>query len=87
MRLPRITQLVREQAKFTHYEDGKLWYQVTWTGDGGHTDVSIFDFPIPVDDTGGGKFLPVDRAITFTRWMRKHLEYLHGALAEGVYDQ
>lgn len=98
MMLPRITQLMREQARFTHYEDGKLWYQILWNGEEDVTSeasgrvyqrqtVSIFDFPIPVDDAGGGKFLSSDRAIAFMRWIRRHLEYLNGALAEGVYDQ
>lgn len=86
MKLPRITQLVREQAGFTHYEDGKLWYQVTWSQDDGSWG-GIFDFPIPIDDAGGGKFLPIDRALTFMRWMRKHLEYLQSALEEGTEGQ
>lgn len=91
MKLPTIRELVHEQAKFTHYEDGKLWYQVIWTRvDPGKVIPEfggLFDFPIPIDDTEGSKFLSADRAITFMRWMRRHLEYLQGALAEGVYDQ
>jgi hypothetical protein len=86
MKLPRITQLVREQAKFTHYEEGNLWYQVGWNEDDG-TLGGFFDFPIPVEDASTGKFLSSDRAMFFMRWIRRHLEYLQGALAEGVYDQ
>ena len=86
MKLPRITQLVRELAKFTHYEEGKLWYQVIWTDDDGSWG-GLFDFPIPVEDAATGRFLSNDRAMIFMRWMRKHLEFLNGALAEEVYDQ
>lgn len=86
MKLPRITDLVREQARFTHYEDGKLWYQILWTEPNSSWG-GIFDFPIPVEDAIGGKFLSSDRAMILMRWIRRHLEYLHGALAEGVYDQ
>lgn len=86
MKLPRITQVAKGLAKFLRYQDGNLWYSVPWIEDDNSASHD-FEFPIPVDDAGGGEFLPVDKALTFMRWMRKHLEYLNGALAEGVYDQ
>lgn len=79
MKLPKIKQLVREQAKFTHYEEGKLWYQIIWTDDDGSWG-GLFDFPIPVDDAATGKFLSSDRGMILMRWIRKHLEYLNAAV-------
>ena len=79
-------QLVTRIASFQRYQDGNLWYRVLWE-EADSSATHYFEFPIPVDDTGGGEFLPQDKAMTFMRWIRKHLEYLHGALAEGVYDQ
>ncbi len=83
MKLPTITQLAREQARFTHFEDGCLWYEVMWfeTVDG-IPEEHLFDFPVPVNDTDGGRFLPVDRGLYFMRWMRKHLAMLTAAVTE-----
>ena len=87
MNLPTIKQLMREQARFTHYEDGKLWYQVLYSTDVRKKDVngdgynvpSVFDFPVPVDAAAGAKFLNSDRAVFFMHWMRKHIEFLQAA--------
>lgn len=86
MKLPTIKQLIREQAKFTHYEEGRLWYQVIWTNSDGSLG-GLFDFPIPVEDAATGRFLSSDRAMIFMRWIRQHIEFLGNALAEGVCDQ
>jgi hypothetical protein len=80
VKLPGIVELARGTARFVKFEDQHLWYSVLWSG-------GLFEFPIPVTDAGGGQFWPEDKALTFMRWIRKHLEYLHGALAEDVYDQ
>jgi hypothetical protein len=103
VRLPTIVQLVKEVAYFQKYQDGRLWYTISWSEvlcdiperivDGRRqlgligTQSHHFEFPIPIEDAGGGEFLPEDKALTFERWIRKHLEHLNGALAEGVYDQ
>ncbi len=98
MILPTIRQLIHEYAKFVRYQDGNLWYQIGWNGEedavspaSGQTykrqTVHFFDFPVPIDDTGEGSFGTMEKAIILMRWIRKHLEYLNGALAEGVYDQ
>lgn len=89
MKLPTIRDLIHDQAKFFKYQDGRLWYQIIWTEKEGPTAGTpfLFDFPIPVDDAGGGEFGTIEKPITLMRWIRKHLEYLNGALAEGVYDQ
>lgn len=85
MRLPKITDLVREQARFTHYEDGKLWYQIIYTGEDpqtGYPRPEIFDFPVPVDDAESGRFEKSDKSLFFMRWIRKHIEMLRSALEE-----
>lgn len=71
MKIPTIKEVMREQAKFVKYEDGKLWYQIIW-GD----NPALFDFPIPVDDAGGGSFGTSEKALTLMRWIRKHIEFL-----------
>lgn len=98
MKLPTIRDLIHDQAKFFKYQDGKLWYQIIWSGEEDaiseasglpykRKTVHLFDFPVPIDDAGGGEFGTIEKPITLMRWIRKHLEYLNGALAEGVYDQ
>lgn len=79
MNVPTIKDVMREQAKFVKYEDGKLWYQIIWTGE---DRAYLFDFPIPVTDAGGGSFTTVEKALTLMRWIRKHIEYLNGAVEE-----
>lgn len=81
MKLPRITQLVKNVAAFQRYQDGNLWYRIVWEEDD-HSSTHNFDFPIPIDDAGGGEFLPTDMGMTFMRWIRKHLEFLGTALKE-----
>lgn len=78
MKVPTVKQIVRNnQAKFVKYQDGNLWYQVICTDD--DNKVHLFDFPIPVNDAGDGAFLSSDKAITYMRWIRKHVDYLNEA--------
>lgn len=64
-----IKELVQNKSvRFTHYQFGDLWYI---TEDG-------FKFPVPVSDTGTGRFEATDRAIFFMRYIRKHLEVING---------
>jgi len=59
-----LTELVKgKKVRFTFYRDGALWYQ---TEDG-------FEFPVPITDTGSGIFKAEDTAISYMRWIRKHL--------------
>ncbi len=90
MKLPKITDLVKSEAKFIRYRDGELWYRVQYAqvleqeiglGLMGGVAIYNFDFPIPISDTGGGEFLPVDKGLIFMRWIRKHLEHLESAVA------
>lgn len=80
--IPRVKDLLHEQAKFVKYQDGRLWYQIVWTFedlDNGGRDRRpvIFDFPIPVDDAGGGEFGTIEKPITLMRWARKEIERLN----------
>lgn len=74
MKIPAIKDVMREQANFVRYEDGKLWYQIIYTER--NTQI-VWDFPIPVDDAGGGSFGTVEKALTLMRWVRKHIEFLN----------
>jgi len=91
MKLPTIRELIHEQAKFLKRQDGMIWYQIIWSrcveGVVEPKPSGLFNFPVPVDDAAGGEFGTVEKAVTLMRWIRKHLECLNGALAEGVYDQ
>jgi len=82
-----MTDLAREQATFVKYEDGKLWYQIIWVDDnhplgGPDGRTVLFDFPIDVNDAGGGAFGHVEKGLYLMRWIRKHLEYLKAAQSE-----
>lgn len=78
MIIPTIKQVMREYATFTRYEDNKLWYQISWLDNEDHPH--LFDFPVPVDDAGGGSFTSHERALTLMRWLRKHIEFLNEAV-------
>jgi hypothetical protein len=83
VKLPKIAEIAREQARFVKYEDGKLWYQVIWTehdANGAPVRPHLFDFPIDItkNDTGG-TFGNSERAVMFLRWIRQHLEFLREA--------
>lgn len=60
---------VTGRVRFSFYRNQALWYT---TDDG-------WQFPVPVSDTdnqqgGSATFLAEDKAITFMRWIRKHIE-------------
>jgi len=63
-------------AEFVCYRDGDLWYRITGPSDpnSGAKPQFIFDFPVPVADTGTGVFPAQIKAITLMRWVRKHFE-------------
>jgi len=74
MTIPDVKSLVTDGKRvvFARYQGNALWYRCE---DG-------FEFPVPIDDTGDGVFLPEDKALVFMRWIRKHVAYLNTALAE-----
>jgi hypothetical protein len=80
MKVPTVKQVVRNnQARFLKYENGNLWYYVLYSEDDDYNKPRQFDFPIPVADAGDGAFLSSDKAITYMRWIRKHIDYLNEA--------
>lgn len=60
-------------AEFVCYRDGDLWYRI-YAEKEKETGSSMFEFPIPIADTGTGIFPAQVKAITLMRWIRKHLE-------------
>ncbi len=67
-----LVNLVKEtEAEFVCYRDGDLWYKINGCQEGKDF---IFEFPVPVSDTGTGIFPASLKAITLMRWVRKHLE-------------
>ena len=58
-----------KQVFFRYYQHGQLWYQTECE----------FMFPVPIDDTGDGQFICIDKAIYFMRYIRKHIKYLEDA--------
>ena len=60
-----LTEMVKQKSvKFEFYRRGELWYS---------TDDN-FMFPVPIEDTGDGKFLASDKAILFMRYITKQLK-------------
>lgn len=52
-----------KKVKFIYLLNRQLWYRTN----------SGFEFPVPVEDTDGAKFLADDRAMVFMKWIRKHI--------------
>ena len=61
-----------KKVKFLFYSDKELWYS---TEDG-------FEFPIPINEAGTGRFLAEDKASLFMRWIRKHMEMIEKSKEE-----
>lgn len=67
-------------ARFVCYRDGELWYQVIYgpfsslVPERNDNYAIIFEFPVPVADTGNGIFESEMKAITLMRWIRKQYE-------------
>lgn len=93
MNIPEIKDLVASGnvVRFSRYHKNELWYDVCrksqWvdteaersvTGEYHYSD-SLFEFPVPIDDTGDGIFLAEDKAMLFMRYIRKHIAYLRTA--------
>ncbi len=79
MRMSLKTLIKNNFANFVCYRDGDLWYRIEVTGspEVAEREVAeriVFDFPIPVGDTGTGVFNSQVKAVTLMRWVRKHFE-------------
>lgn len=51
-------------AEFNHYKDGQLFYTIALTD-------TIYEFPIPVSDTGNGTFGRSEKGLLCMRWVRQ----------------
>jgi len=56
-----------KQVTFEYYKSGELWYK-TECG---------FIFPVPIEDTGDGKFLNKDKTMFFMRYIRKYIDKIN----------
>jgi hypothetical protein len=55
-----------KKVHFSWYRDGELWYK---TDDG-------FEFPVPISDVGNALLKDEDKAISFMRYIRKHIDFI-----------
>jgi len=60
--LPSLKDLLKGRVKFSHYQNGELWYFCE--------DYETFLFPVPISDTNEAKFLAEDKAMLFMRWIK-----------------
>lgn len=84
----KLSEIVKgTTAYFNCYRDGELWYKVVkQTGVEEKVDIecrttyefpkyeTIYEFPVPIADTGTGIFDSEMKPITLMRWIRKHLD-------------
>ncbi|CAN5694032.1 hypothetical protein BH10CYA1_BH10CYA1_04640 [soil metagenome] len=63
-------------ANFVCYRDGDLWYRIEVSGSPETSEQFVFDFPVPIGDTGTGVFNADVKAVTLMRWVRKHFEII-----------
>lgn len=81
-----VAQLVKNTtSEFVCYRDGDLWYRVISEPIQGivvggfvpqqHVGRAVlFEFPVPISDTGSGIFEHSHKSITLMRWIRKHYD-------------
>jgi len=69
----KLVDLIKDNVEFVRYQSGELWYRCA-----NHD----FEFPVPVSDTGEGVFLPEDKGVFFTRWIRPQLAIIEQGRAE-----
>jgi hypothetical protein len=73
---PTVKELVKgNTVRFLYYKCGELWYEVLSGLDIMPVEPP-FRFPVPVSDTGDGRFMREDKAIFFMRYIRQHVEHL-----------
>jgi hypothetical protein len=72
-----LTNLLKNTiAEFVCYRDGDLWYRISTPNscEPASSKECIFEFPVPISDTGTGIFDAKVKSITLMRWVRKHFE-------------
>lgn len=66
-----IVEIVKGRvAKYTHFQNGKLYYEV-------QLEDGKYNFPVDVmdrDEVGSAVFLPEDKASLFIRYIRKAIK-------------
>jgi hypothetical protein len=69
-----LKDLVRPElvARFRRYRKGELVYAIC--APLGKPEEDLFEFPVPVSDTGDGVFNAEERSMTLMRYIRKALE-------------
>ncbi|MCA9802827.1 MAG: hypothetical protein KC777_12720 [Cyanobacteria bacterium HKST-UBA02] len=67
------TLVKNTMAEFVCYRDGDLWYRIIANSETQASE-TLFEFPVPVSDTGTGIFPARIKAITLMRWVRRHFE-------------
>lgn len=76
-----VKDMVRDgkRVRFLFYRQKELWYE---TQDG-------FKFPVPVEDTGDGIFLPEDKAMLFMRYINKQIKLIKDerSIADGSHER
>ena len=67
MIIPNLKDEVKDgkKVKFIFYKENELWYETE----------SGFEFSVPIETTGSGKFLAEDRAMLFMKWIRNQINY------------
>jgi len=77
--IPRVLDLVKQSAlvRFVKFDGADLWYECL-VEDGSQDDglKSIWEFPVPLEDTPGATFLREDKPSFFMRWMRRYIGML-----------
>ena len=68
-----IKEMVKnKKVYFVYYKESEMWYRTE----------DNFLFPVPIVDAGTAKFLAEDKAMTFMRYIRKHLSFIASAKAK-----
>jgi hypothetical protein len=66
-----LTELVKgKYAHFIYYQDGNLFYCL---GDR-FEPTGNFNFPVPIADCGSARFMGMDKAIFYMKWIKSHLK-------------
>ena len=72
----RLKELINYNPVFLYYRQGEMWYKIEEEGE------ILFEFPIPISDTGTGVFHHTMRGPELMRWIRKHLEAIEAGKKE-----
>jgi hypothetical protein len=79
MKLPTLKELLTDTScSFSRFRKGELIYTVHHNtldmAKGKNPQKVLFEFPVPVSDTGDGVFNATEKSMTLMRYIRKALE-------------